>query len=56
MPDALVTPQVPALSSMLPIQVNFAGSKRAAGLPRIGSPIGDAENVATTVPSRGAIL
>jgi hypothetical protein len=55
-PDPLETPQVPTLSSMLPTQVNLAGSNRAAGLPRIGSAIGEAENVATTVPSLGAIL
>ena len=49
-------PQTATLSSMLPIQANFAGSKRAALLPKTGSNGMVCTKVAITVPSLGAML
>ena len=56
MPDALVTPQMPTLSSMLPIQASLAGSYCALALPKIGSNATVCTKVAITVPSLGATL
>ena len=56
MPDAVETPQVPTLSSMLPIQTSFAGSNLAALLPNNGSNGTVWTKVAITVPSFGATL
>ena len=56
MPEALEMPQTATLSSMLPIQANFAGSNRAALLPINGSNGMVCTKVAITVPSLGATL
>ncbi len=56
MPAAFDTPQTATLSSMLPIQVNFAASNLAALLPISGSNGTVCTKVATTVPSLGAML
>ena len=56
MPDALATPHVPALSSILAIQDNLAGSYCALALPKIGSNATVCTKVDITVPSLGATL
>ncbi len=56
MPEAFDTPQTATLSSMLPIQVNFAASNLAAALPISGSNGTVCTKVAITVPSLGAML